>query len=182
MMGFGGMGNMEEMMKKMPKGSTSATSTITSTRKEARGDNMNSPPGSLPGRFHARHDTEGLVFESLPSLDSFHKVQDGSGVFFGSLLVSVVAALGEDGQLTLWEMTVESNRLLDVKNRASVRIKYQGRAGNHGKDWAQIKIIDAISPSLFCELVILDFCRFPVPRDHLGLELRLQVGQIYSQA
>ena len=69
------------------------------------------------------------------------KVQDGSDIILRSLLIGVVAAFGEDSQLTPWKVTVKSSGLFHAKDGAAVWIEHQGWAAHGRQDRPQVKIV-----------------------------------------
>jgi len=96
-------------------------------------------------------------------------------IFIRLLFIGIVAALGKHGKLSFREMPVKDHTLFHIKKKASVRIKYQGRAGNLVENGPEVKDAFAIGPTEPPELVKegLSILR-PVPCDELFLKIRFK--------
>ena len=106
------------------------------------------------------------------------KVQDGAGIILRSLVIGVVAAFGEDSQLTPWKVTVKSSGLFHAKDGAAVRIEHQGGTAHGRQDRPKIKIVRSVSAAILGKLIIMTLCHRAVPINHLGLQPWVQISKI----
>jgi hypothetical protein len=93
-------------------------------------------------------------------------------VFFGLLVVCIVAAIREYGEFSLGKVSVESHTLFNFKEIASVRVQNERRTSHHRQYRPQIEEVFTVSSSIIAELIEEWFGSLPVPAS----ELRLQIG------
>ena len=81
------------------------------------------------------------------------EIEDALGVFSGTFLVSVVAAIGQHHELSVEEMLVERHALFHGKDKTPVRLNDQARARHGTKGVPEVKVIFSVSPAEQAELV-----------------------------